>query len=171
MTDLDRPYLHLTPPAGWMNDPNGMAFHDGRLHLFYQYEPDAPRWGRIRWGHAASRDLVTWDHLPIALEPDPDGPDALGCWSGCLVTDDGAEPTIFYTAVVRDRGVRRASIARAVSTDGLRDVDQGSRRAGHRPPAGRDPARLLPRSVRLSRRRRLGDARRGRDQAGHAAAC
>ncbi len=143
MTDLDRPYLHLTPPVGWMNDPNGMAFHDGRLHLFYQYEPDAPKWGRIRWGHAASRDLVTWDHLPIALEPDPDGPDALGCWSGCLVTDNVAVPTIFYTAVVRDRGIRRASIARAVSTDGLvtwtKDPD-GPVIA--RPPAGIRPDRF-----------------------------
>jgi beta-fructofuranosidase len=102
-----------------MNDPNGLAFRDGRLHVFFQHEPDSPRWGRMCWGHAASRDLVTWEHLPIALEPGAEGPDRLGCWSGCLVVDDAGLPTIFYTGVVRDRGIRRASICRATSHDGL----------------------------------------------------
>ncbi len=145
-TDGDRPQLHLTPLSGWMNDPNGLAFHDGRLHAFFQHEPDQPRWGRMRWGHAASSDLMTWEHLPIALEPGARGPDRLGCWSGSLVVDDSRLPMIFYTGVVRRQGMRVASICRATSRDDLRTwtKDPGGpviKRppAGIRPDAFRDP--------------------------------
>ena len=117
--DDDRPRFHLTPPSRWMNDPNGLAFKDGRLHVFYQAEPDQPRWGRMRWGHAASADLITWDHLPVALEPTDDGPDRLGCWSGCLVHDDDGRPTIFYTGVAQSGTFRRATVCRANGSDDL----------------------------------------------------
>ncbi len=65
-----RPALHFTPPSRWMNDPNGLAFHDGWYHLYYQYNPNSRDWGTIHWGHARSRDLLTWEHRPIALTPD-----------------------------------------------------------------------------------------------------
>ena len=96
-----------------MNDPNGLVVEGGRLHVFFQHEPDSPRWGRMRWGHAVTADLVSWEHLPTALEPSPDGPDALGCWSGCIVRDDTGGPVAFYTGVVLDQGLRRASICMA----------------------------------------------------------
>ena len=30
-----RPLFHHTPVYGWMNDPNGMFYKDGRWHLYY----------------------------------------------------------------------------------------------------------------------------------------
>ena len=68
-SDPTRPAYHFHPPAGWMNDPNGTIYHSGWYHLFYQHNPFGDRWGSIHWGHARSRDLVRWEHLPIALGP------------------------------------------------------------------------------------------------------
>jgi beta-fructofuranosidase len=96
--DPHRPAFHFLPPSGWMNDPNGLLVVDGRLHLFYQHNPDGPFHDRIQWGHAVSDDLLHWRYLPIALTPDPNGPDAHGCWSGCAVVHDGV-PTLLYTGI------------------------------------------------------------------------
>ena len=68
-----RPQFHFSPEANWMNDPNGMFYYKGKYHLFYQYYPDSTVWGPMHWGHAASTDLVHWEHLPIALYPDSIG--------------------------------------------------------------------------------------------------
>ncbi len=114
----ERPRFHLTPPSGWMNDPNGLIYRDGTFHAFYQHRPDAPRWGDIHWGHAISEDLVTWRGRPMAVAPGLSPPDDLGCWSGCIV-DDGDQAVMFYTGVTLDGDVRRASICRATSRGGL----------------------------------------------------
>ena len=96
--DPHHPLYHFTPPANWMNDPNGLVAWKGKTHLFYQYNPYAPVWGLIHWGHAVSHDLVHWMHYPIALTPCAGTPNADGCWSGsAVVTDEG--PVFFYTAV------------------------------------------------------------------------
>jgi beta-fructofuranosidase len=100
--DLARPRYHFTAPTGWINDPNGLSQWDGTYHLFYQFNPDGPEHRRILWGHATSANLVNWADAPIALTPDPDGPDRDGCWSGVLV-DDGGTPTIVYSAHDGDR--------------------------------------------------------------------
>ena len=96
MTDPARPRYHFTAPAGWLNDPNGTIYHDGWFHLFYQHHPFSDEWGPMHWGHARSRDLLQWEHLPIALTPAMDGREN-GIWSGCVVINRLGQPVALYT--------------------------------------------------------------------------
>jgi fructan beta-fructosidase len=82
-TEPHRPQIHFSPEANWMNDPNGMVYHAGTYHLFYQYYPSGTKWGPMHWGHTTSKDLVHWKHEPVALYPD-----SLGyIFSGSAVAD------------------------------------------------------------------------------------
>lgn len=96
------PQLHFRSPFGWMNDPNGLSFFDGRYHLFYQYYPHSLRWGPMHWGHAVSRDLIHWTHCPVFLLPEPDvAADAKakgGCFSGSAIPlPDGDGLRVYFT--------------------------------------------------------------------------
>ena len=72
-TEPYRPQFHFSPEEKWMNDPNGLVYHQGVYHLFYQYYPEDIVWGPMHWGHAVSKDLIHWEHKPIALYPDEHG--------------------------------------------------------------------------------------------------
>ncbi|MDR2675304.1 MAG: glycoside hydrolase family 32 protein [Opitutaceae bacterium] len=64
-----RPQYHFSAPRGWLNDPNGLVYENGRWHLFYQSDPY--NWAGLtkQWGHAVSADLFHWRDEPPALPP------------------------------------------------------------------------------------------------------
>ena len=92
--DPSRPLYHFTGPESWINDPNGPIYHDGRYHLFYQFDPQVPDgnggWTRSArcWGHAVSSDLVHWKDWPVAVWPDTQY-DRNGVYSGNTFIQEG----------------------------------------------------------------------------------
>lgn len=107
---------HLMAPANWMNDPNGLIQFKGEYHIFYQHNPFSPEWGPMHWGHAISKDLVHWEHMPIALAPSEEY-DIGGCFSGCAVDDNGTL-TLIYTGHVDGRDPKEVQCI-ATSIDGI----------------------------------------------------
>ena len=81
--EMWRPQVHYSPPAMWMNDPNGLIQIDGQYHLYFQHHPASKVWGPMHWGHAISNDLMHWTTMPIALAPDSHG----AIFSGSAVLD------------------------------------------------------------------------------------
>ena len=110
--------FHIAPQRGWLNDPNGLVERDGRFHVFFQRNPQAAEWApRLSWGHAVSDDLCSWTYEPDVLVPGEDGPDAGGCWSGCMV-DDGGTATAVYSGCAADRDLAESvCLARALDPD------------------------------------------------------
>lgn len=81
--DAFRPALHYAARSTWLNDPNGLIFHEGVYHLYYQNNPEGNVWGNMSWGHATSPDLVTWAEHPVAIACD----ELEDIFSGSIVFD------------------------------------------------------------------------------------
>ncbi|HFI0448208.1 TPA: glycoside hydrolase family 32 protein [Streptococcus suis] len=113
-----RPERHFVPEIGWINDPNGFVYFKGEYHLFYQFNPYESVWGPMHWGHAKSKDLVNWEHLPVALAPDKDY-DKDGCFSGSAIVKDDTLWLMYTGNIVNEDGSVRQVQNMAYSTDGI----------------------------------------------------
>ncbi|MVT11190.1 glycoside hydrolase family 32 protein [Chitinophaga tropicalis] len=82
-----RPVYHFTAPKNWLNDPNGLIYLDGVYHLYYQHNPYENKWGHMSWGHATSKDLLHWKHLPIAIPEIERADTTTWIFSGSAVED------------------------------------------------------------------------------------
>lgn len=121
-----RQKLHLMPPTGWLNDPNGLCQFKGVYHAFFQYSPLNAEGGVKMWGHYTSRDMIDWEYQGVTLYPDQPF-DCSGVYSGCAFIEDG-EMYLYYTGNVKleDRddydyvnSGREANTVLVTSTDGV----------------------------------------------------
>ncbi|WP_103064396.1 glycoside hydrolase family 32 protein [Actinomyces qiguomingii] len=108
--DSDYPVVHLAPPVGRLNDPNGLLVEGGTYHAFYQFSPFHPHRKLVYWGHASSDDLLHWTQHEPAIIPDSYY-DRSGAYSGGAVVLDEDEACglpassryqFFYTGNLKD---------------------------------------------------------------------
>lgn len=139
------PKLHYRPANGWMNDPNGCFYHDGKWHLYCQNNPLSAQSQNNSWGHGVSTDLYNWEQCATALSPDKVGL----MWSGTCIVDEknvsgfGANAVLAYYTPTTNDGVYRQCIAMAYSVDGgytFTKYNGGNPILTYRPSGGfRDP--------------------------------
>ncbi|KAL2227201.1 UNVERIFIED_CONTAM: Beta-fructofuranosidase, soluble isoenzyme I [Sesamum indicum] len=98
MLSWQKTAYHFQPEKNWMNGP---LYYNGWYHLFYQYNPDSAVWGNITWGHAVSRDLIHWLHLPYAMVPDQ-WYDINGVWTGSATILPDGRIIMLYTGDTYD---------------------------------------------------------------------
>ncbi|MCR5227027.1 MAG: glycoside hydrolase family 32 protein [Eubacterium sp.] len=142
-----RPRFHFTAEAGWINDPNGLIYADGVYHMYYQWNPYGIDWGNMHWGHAVSRDLINWEHRPLAMEPDEYGT----IYSGCAICDKenaagfGKDALLYFYTASGGRNNWSKEMARqhvqrlAVSTDGGETLEKKCTVLEHKAGENRDP--------------------------------
>ena len=102
VSDPWRLKYHVMPPVGWLNDPNGLCFFNGRYHLFFQYSPSDAMGGLKYWGHYTGTDMIHWEYEGIALYPDMPY-DCDGVYSGSALVE-GDCVWLYYTGNVKLAG-------------------------------------------------------------------
>ena len=112
---------HISPPVGWMNDPNGLIRFGGEYHLFYQYYPYDTTNGVMYWGHCVSQDLISYEDAGVAIAPEENGENI---FSGGAIEEDGRLNAL-YTRHYEHYGVKTEDVYRAVSRDGREFVHSG----------------------------------------------
>ena len=94
-----REKLHLMPPVGWLNDPNGLCQFQGIYHAFFQYSPFDAEGGVKMWGHYISKNMIDWEYQGTALYPNQPF-DCHGVYSGSAFIEDG-KMYLYYTGNVK----------------------------------------------------------------------
>ena len=104
-----RPHFHGMPSANWSNETHGIAYENGKYHVFFQKNGNGPYMSRLHWDHITTTDLCTWKEETIALYPDKPY-DIKGCWSGAVINDPDVtkgETWLVYTGVDNARASMR----------------------------------------------------------------
>ena len=115
-----RQRYHFMAQTGWLNDPNGLIYFQGKYHFFFQYNPYSGFWDYMHWGHAVSDDMLHWEYLPLALAPSESYDDHQkgGCFSGSAIEHDG-KLFLMYTGVTNDGNGFEQTQCIAYSEDGI----------------------------------------------------
>jgi levanbiose-producing levanase len=77
-----RAIYHMTPPTGWLCDPQRPVLSGGAYRLYYLHSDQNN--GPGGWDHATTTDCVSFTHHGSAIPLQPDFP----VWSGSAVVDE-----------------------------------------------------------------------------------
>lgn len=122
--DPDYPLVHVVPPVGRLNDPNGLLVDGGVYHAFYQFSPFHPGRKLVYWGHSSSTDLMTWTEHGAAIVPDSPY-DRSGAYSGNALVAEGEELDVvpggapfqlFFTGNLKDPVTDERTSSQCVAT-------------------------------------------------------
>ena len=84
-----RPQYHFSPQKNWLFESGGFILYEGEYHLFYHNVSISNKVYSDQLGHAVSKDLLHWQHLPFAFSPN-DKPTSLTSsppMAACAVVD------------------------------------------------------------------------------------
>lgn len=104
---LYRPKLHINPPHGLLNDPNGFCYFNDEYHLFYQWYPFGTIHGMKHWMHLTSNDLYTWQEHGSKITP-VEKYESHGAYSGAAFIE-GNTAHLFYTGNIKNGDERDAT--------------------------------------------------------------
>ena len=94
----NRPKIHFAPQQGWLNDPNGLIYVNGKWLIFHQYNPHDTKWGDMHWAATETEDFISWKDKGVAMAPDEEGT----IYSGCAILDKaglagyGGDKVLYY---------------------------------------------------------------------------
>jgi beta-fructofuranosidase len=99
-------------------------FHDGTFHLIYLLDEEHHRarngFGGHQWAHASTKDLIHWQHHPLAVPVGAEGEfDYLSICTGSIIVHDSIFHAFYATRRVGDGGERSEHLCRATSADGI----------------------------------------------------
>ena len=110
---LWKPIYHIYPQYGLLNDPNGLAYFNGKYHVFHQWYPFGVTHGMKHWAHLESEDLVSWNRLPVAIIP-TEKYESHGAYSGNSI-EINEELYLYYTGNIKfDKNNRSANQCLAI---------------------------------------------------------
>ncbi len=84
-----RPQFHFSPEKHWLFEPNGFVFYNGEYHLFYHNVSINKKIANNQLGHAVSKDLIHWQHLPFVFSSEEKASGLTSCppMAGSAVVD------------------------------------------------------------------------------------
>lgn len=97
---INYPSIHIAPKHGLLNDPNGLVYHNGIYHIFYQYCPNGVEHGMKHWNLVTTKDFISYKDHGIILTPTEEY-ENYGIFSGGAAVIEG-KINLLYTANHRD---------------------------------------------------------------------
>ncbi|WP_082785087.1 glycoside hydrolase family 32 protein [Streptococcus halotolerans] len=116
--------IHLEPPQGLINDPNGLSYFNGEYYVFHQWNRFSCNHTYKEWGLFKSKDLLTWEHKGSAILPDSQI-DSHGVYSGSAVVAED-KLRIFYTGNTKSKFGRKSYQCLVESEDGQTFIKKSS---------------------------------------------